>query len=110
MINALEEVIREVYTSLQHTHPEFCTCERCQDDVLTLALNQTRPRYVQSDGLGAAVTRVALATDAARTEITVVVFDAMRRVALNPRHVPGDPTRLRSEPTPSGTYPRIDSH
>ena len=108
MINALEEVIRSVYDSLRESNPDFCACERCQDDVLTYALNQTRPRYVQSDGLGAAVTRVALATDAARTEITVIVFDAMRRVAANPRHVPGDPTRLR-DATPSGSYPRLEA-
>ena len=109
MINALEEVIRSVYDSLRASNPEHCSCERCQDDVLTYALNQTRPRYVQSDGLGAAVTRVALATDAARTEITVIVFDAMRRVAANPRHQPGDPARLRSDSPPSGSYPRYDT-
>jgi competence protein ComFB len=106
MINALEEVIRSVYDSLHESNPGFCACERCQDDVLTLALNQTRPRYVQAEGIGAAVTRVALATDAARTEITVIVFDAMRRVAANPRHLPGDPTRLRDD-LPSGSYPRF---
>lgn len=108
MINALEEVIREVYDSLRQQHPEFCACERCQDDVRTYALNQTRPRYVQHDGLGAAVTRVALATDAARTEITVIVFDAMRRVAAAPRHEPGDPKQIRVEGTQSGVYPRYD--
>jgi competence protein ComFB len=107
MINALEEVIRDVYGSLRESHPDFCTCERCQDDVMTLALNHTRPRYVQADGLGAAVTRVALSTDAARTEITVIVFDAMRRIAANPRHLPGDPSRLR-DGNPSGTYPRFE--
>lgn len=108
MINALEEVIRDVYRSLRETHGEFCACERCQDDVLTFALNQTRPRYVQAEGIGAAVTRVALATDAARTEITVIVFDAMRRVAANPRHVPGDPSKVHPG-TPSGSYPRFSS-
>jgi competence protein ComFB len=106
MINALEETIRDVYASLRATHQEYCACERCEDDVLTLALNQTRPRYVQSDGLGAAVTRVALATDAARTEITVIVFDAMRRIATNPRHAPGRPDQVRTD-SPSGTYPRF---
>ena len=95
MINALEEVIREVYDALRQQNGGFCSCERCQDDVTTYALNQTRPRYVQAEGIGAAVTRVALATDAARTEITVIVFDAMRRVATKPRHPAGEP----------GTYP-----
>ena len=107
MINALEEVIRSIYTSLREAHPEYCACEKCQDDVLTFALNQTRPRYVQADGLGAAVTRVALATDAARTEITVIVFDAMRRVAANPRHQPGNPSKMRADSPPSGSYPRF---
>lgn len=109
MINALEEVIRSVYDSLREANPEYCACEKCQDDVLTLALNQTRPRYVQSEGVGAAVTRVALATDAARTEITVIVFDAMRRVAANPRHLPGDPSRMRQDSPPSGSYPRFSN-
>ena len=95
MINALEEVIRAEYASLRANNPQFCACAKCQDDVLTLALNQVRPRYVQQDGLGAAVTRVALATDSARTEIIVIVFDAMRRVATKPRHPTGEP----------GTYP-----
>ena len=108
MINALEEVIRDVYGSLREAHGQFCACERCQDDVLTYALNQTRPRYVQAEGIGAAVTRVALSTDAARTEITVIVFDAMRRVAANPRHAPGDPSKVHPG-TPSGSYPRFGS-
>ena len=95
MINALEEVIRTEYESLRANNPQYCSCAKCQDDVLTLALNQVRPRYVQQDGLGAAVTRVALATDSARTEIIVIVFDAMRRVATKPRHPVGEP----------GTYP-----
>ena len=108
MINALEEVIRSVYDSLRDSNPDYCSCERCQDDVLTYAMNQTRPRYVQAEGIGAAVTRVALSTDAARTEITVIVFDAMRRVAANPRHVPGDPSKVHPG-TPSGSYPRFTS-
>lgn len=99
MVNALEETVRTVYASLLKAQPEFCSCERCQDDVITLALNHVKPRYVVGDPLGAAVTRVSLSQDAARAEIAVIVFDAMRRVAESPRHTGLYP---RFGATPSG--------
>lgn len=86
MKNALEDLVRSTYESLLARHPEYCTCEKCRDDVLALALNQSRPRYTVGDPLGAALTRVALEQDQTRAEVAVVVFDAMRRVAANPRH------------------------
>ena len=89
MQNALEEVVRTVHEQLLRSHPEFCACEKCRDDVLTLALNQLKPRYVVGDPLGAAITRVLLEQDQAKTEATIAVFDAMKRVAANPRHAPG---------------------
>lgn len=87
MTNALEEVVRAIYADLRAKHKEFCACQRCQDDVVTHVLNHARPRYVSDvPPLGAAVTRVALSTDAAKTEITVLVYDAMRTVSTRPRH------------------------
>ena len=87
MKNAIEDAVRNVYTALQKKHAEFCACPRCQDDVMALALNHTKPRYVAGDPpLGAAVTSAQLAGDQARAQLTVIVFDAMRRVAAHPRH------------------------
>jgi hypothetical protein len=85
MINALEEAVRAVHRALLRDHVEFCACPRCADDVAMLALNQAKPRYVDS-AIGAAVTRVALSQDGAKAEIAVVVLDAMRRIAAHPRH------------------------
>jgi competence protein ComFB len=90
MKNVLEELVLEVYRQLKARHPEFCTCERCQDDVTAQALNKARPRYIGGSPIGAAVTRVSLAGDQAKAEIAVLVFDAMRRVQQNPRHGPED--------------------
>lgn len=88
MTNALEEVVRAIYADLRSKHKEFCSCQRCQDDVITHVLNHARPRYVSDvPPLGAAVTRVALSTDGAKTEITVLVYEAMRTVATQPRHI-----------------------
>jgi competence protein ComFB len=91
MINALEETVNTIYAQLLDKHgTEFCSCVRCQDDVIAHALNNARPRYVGGSPLGAAVTRVSLSQDQARAEIAVLVLDAMRRVQLNPRHGPED--------------------
>jgi competence protein ComFB len=100
MENAIQEVIAEVYSDLLRMHAGFCSCERCKDDVLTMALNQARPRYVVGDPMGAAVTRVALSTDQIQAEIAVLVFDAMRKVAQTPRHT--SEYRRPSGPKPTG--------
>ena len=86
MINALEELVRATHDQLLQKYPEFCTCTRCRDDVASFALNQAKPRYVVGDPLGAAVTRVALSQDSAKAEIAVLVYEAMRKVAHQPRH------------------------
>ena len=87
MRNALEDAMRSIYAELRRKNPQFCDCAQCQDDVLSLALNHTRPRYVSGNPpLGAVVTGVQLSNDQARAELTVVVFDAMRKVAASPRH------------------------
>ena len=91
MKNALEGAVRSIHRELMKKHPEFCTCERCEDDVMALALNQTKPRYVSENAsIGSIVTGVHLSYDQLRAELTVLVFDAMRRVAKSPRHDGGE--------------------
>jgi competence protein ComFB len=88
MKNALEELVAEVYQQLMARHTEFCSCQRCHDDVIAQALNKARPRYIGGSPIGAAVTRVSLSGDQAKAEIAVLVFEAMRHVNQNPRHGP----------------------
>jgi late competence development protein ComFB len=86
MHNALEEAVRDAYEALRSTDPSFCGCSRCHEDVLTMVMNQAHPRYIVGDPLGSAVTRVALSRRQLRAELSVIVLDAMRRVAAEPRH------------------------
>jgi competence protein ComFB len=86
MTNALEEAIRTTYNGLIASNASFCACQQCRDDVMTLALNHARPRYVTSNTLGAAVTRVALSQDASKAELAVIVYGAMKKIAEDPRH------------------------
>lgn len=92
MKNALEGPLRSLYADLRRTNPQFCDCAQCQDDVMALALNNTKPRYVSGNPpLGEVVTGVQLSYDQAKAELTVLVYDAMRRVAASPRHGATDP-------------------
>lgn len=88
MKNALEEIVADVFESLRARDASFCDCAQCRDDVITHTLNKARPRYISGSLIGSAVTRVALSHDQARAELSVLVMEAMRRVAENPRHPP----------------------
>ena len=89
MRSPLERAVREVHGTLAQAHAEFCACEQCADDVVALVMNQTRPRYTTT-GLGWAVETADLDTDQVRAQLSVLVFDAMRRVAEQPRHAPSE--------------------
>lgn len=89
MINALETVVRQMYTDLRASQgAASCACEQCQDDVVSLVLNHARPRYVTTGrrSVGATVTRVNLASEGTRAELTVLILDAMRTVGTRPQH------------------------
>jgi competence protein ComFB len=86
MQNVLEGEIRVLYEGLRRKHAEFCDCARCQSDVVTLALNNIRPRYVSGQVLGGAVTRASLADTGERAAVLVIVYDAMRQVSQRPNH------------------------
>lgn len=103
MINALEEVVRGTFRTLRDGDATYCRCQRCEDDVMTWAMNNAKPRYIGDLPLGAAVTRVALSQDGAKAEIAVVVLDAMRRIAAHPRH--GDEARPGSPAPVLGRTP-----
>lgn len=88
MQNVLEESVHEVFVRLRTMEAGYCHCPQCQDDVITHALNNARPRYISGVGIGSAVTRVKLSRDQAQAEVAVIVLEAMRRVQRNPRHGP----------------------
>ena len=87
MQNVLEGVLRALRDEMLSKYKQYCSCEHCKDDVLTYALNHSRPKYVTgSRAMGNAVTNADLALDQSRAELTVIVLQALARVAANPRH------------------------
>jgi hypothetical protein len=71
-------------------NPDWCDCTLCRTDVIAHALNAARPRYSGGTDVGQALISVDLQRDQTRASLAVLVLDAMRRVASNPRHeLPG---------------------
>ncbi len=82
----LEGTIASVYADLCGQNPQYCACDDCRTDVLAIALNSARPRYGGGADVGHALMAVDLQKDQTRATIAVIVLDAMRRVAVSPRH------------------------
>jgi competence protein ComFB len=88
MKNIIEGVVRELHGELRLTHPGFCACTKCADDVVALVLNHSQPRYATTD-TGWALANLEVWSDERRAELSVLVLDAMRKVAESPRHEGG---------------------
>lgn len=86
MKNMLEKVVSEIFDELLRRDPEYCRCEQCRTDVLSKALNQALPKYSGGGAQGEALAGFELQQDATRAALTVLLLDAMRRVAASPRH------------------------
>ncbi len=89
MKNLLEGAVADAYESVRRRSPGFCGCTKCRDDVVSLALNHTAPRYATGDPpIGAALSRLELQSEQGRARLIAIVLDAMNRVSANPRHTP----------------------
>lgn len=86
MKNLIEGAIVEIYDELRAANPDACACEACRADVLAMSLSAARPRYSGGTDLGEALIALDLQRDQTRAALAVLVLDAMRRVAANPRH------------------------
>ena len=89
MKNLIEDAITSAYETVRSRTPSFCGCQKCQDDVISLALNHTKPRYSTGNPpRGAVLTRLELQSEQGQAQLISVVHDAMMHVIANPRHTP----------------------
>lgn len=82
--NLIEDHVRDSYSGVVKSFPEFCGCDVCREDVMVYALNRVPPRYVTTLK-GHAVTEVKLEKEQERAVIDVAVIDGIRRVSSAPR-------------------------
>jgi len=82
--NVTEMLVARSYDELLPTMPEFCRCEVCRDDVLVYALNRLPPHYT-STLRGEVVSKLEMEAGQGSIDVTVVLLDGLRRVAVSPR-------------------------
>jgi Late competence development protein ComFB. len=88
MKNLLEDTVVGIYDDLVAKTPSVCACDSCREDALAFVLNKTRPRYSGGTDTGMALIALDLQKDQTRAQLAVIVLDAIKRVAANPRHPP----------------------
>ena len=78
------EAAQKEYEVLRPQYSGFCGCDTCRGDVLVYALNRLPPHYT-STLKGEVVSKLEMEAGQGSIDVTVVLLDGMRRVALAPR-------------------------
>ncbi len=83
-VNIMEEILeKELDKAIDGLH--ICKCRQCRKDVLTLALNRLKPRYVSSEK-GKLISMVDQMSYDYVPEMLRVLTEAAEVVRKNPRH------------------------
>ncbi|ASB87170.1 late competence development ComFB family protein [Bacillus sonorensis] len=83
LVNAKEAVMEELFNQYIDQLNMSCLCSRCKEDVLALALNAVKPKYV-TDKSKLAYIKAELVDKQKNTSMLVTLAEAARRVNENP--------------------------
>lgn len=95
LVNVNEEIVRQRMESILKAY-DCCKCEKCVNDMMALALNSTKPAYVNTDE-GVLFKRINSTLPQTTTDIDIAVVKAVEMVSGNPKH---PPLPLEPEPAP----------
>jgi competence protein ComFB len=85
LINFMEDVVSSYVDEVIESDGGFCGCPRCRLDVIAIALNDVKPKYVVTTK-GYAYARMGELQAQFRTDTIVAVTKAINVVRENPRH------------------------
>jgi competence protein ComFB len=85
--NFMEDVVESYVNDVCSTDKELCDCERCRLDVMALALNDLKPKYVVLPK-GYAYARMDELEAQFQADTIVAVTKALKLVKESPRHTP----------------------
>ncbi len=83
--NYLEEAVSSYVNEAIQEDPEFCGCDKCRLDVIALALNDLKPKYVVTNK-GYVLVKTGELEAQFRADTVIAVKKAMKIVKENPRH------------------------
>lgn len=82
--NVMEAFVEAKVDRLWKNHTG-CTCSRCREDVIALALNHLQPKYVVSEA-GALYVKMEQLENVNEVEVTQQVAAAMKVIGEHPHH------------------------
>lgn len=85
LINTMESAVATQLCDLKMNFPNACFCDRCQQDIMAVALNSLPPRYVVSEE-GEVYARIAELRQQYHADIIVALIEAIDKVQKHPRH------------------------
>lgn len=83
--NVMEEVVLGVLQQYENELHLTCNCDRCKNDIMAIALNEIKPRYIVNDKLSPVIRAEHVADRQGATNILSTVVKAARIVSANPR-------------------------
>ncbi|NLW25570.1 MAG: late competence development ComFB family protein [Clostridia bacterium] len=84
-INLTELMVEEVFKGLTMKRKDFCCCDRCRADIMAIALNNLKPRYVVTEK-GQAFAKASFLNCQISTDVLVEINKAIEIVNRYPRH------------------------
>jgi competence protein ComFB len=88
MKNYMETVVKEALKQVLANIPGVCRCDRCQMDMMALALNRLTPSYTVTH-TGAIFTKLRMWDPDNQVKILAEVTKAVMQVAERPHHNEG---------------------
>jgi len=85
LVNFMEDVVASYMDEVLGKDKSFCGCPRCRLDVIAIALNDVRPKYVVTTK-GYAYARMGELQAQFRADTIVAVTRALKIVNKSPRH------------------------
>lgn len=83
--NVMEEVVHDVLHQYKKELHLTCDCDRCQDDIQAIALNQIKPHYIVNELHRPYIRAGHVADRQGATNILSTVVKAARIVSESPR-------------------------
>lgn len=81
----VNQLFDSVFESQAKVNPDLCNCPRCREDVMAIALNRLKPRYVARDE-GEIYTKVSYDQVGGKAEVVAALMHGFGLVSRNPRH------------------------
>lgn len=83
--NYMEDVVSSVYAEYLEKTPEVCTCDRCRQDILAIALTHLHGKYATSIE-GEVFAKISREDRQVRADALVEIMDAANIVGAHPNH------------------------